>query len=295
MSKYASLKVLTYSQQAYSMTRRDLLKTGLTTGAGLFAWSPRRPPALWGAQGWSIHPIRGNPGWESAIERMKHGVHAVISKGIFKGRPAWMTLGTAFLISLDPHPTLTTNAHVVADITLSIRQELALGVFAYPSAAAAGLRVRMLEPGLDLAILDASPEAAIGKVMTFSDKAPLPAGTAIASLGFPIPQAPVLTETGGRLSINLRLATGFTSSPDYRGLFFQDAPWTTPDLQHYELNMLSYGGISGGPLFNLDGKIIGVVRGGLQYNQQVAAYTYSLRNGEVLEFLESKGVPYEKA
>jgi S1-C subfamily serine protease len=153
----------------------------------------------------------------------------------------------------------------------------------------------MLEPGLDLAILDASPAAAIGKVMTFSDKAPLQAGTAIASLGFPIPQAPVLTETGGRLSINLRLATGFISSPDYRGLFFQDAPWTTPDLQHYELNMFSYGGISGGPLFNLDGKIIGVVRGSLQYNQQVAAYTYSLRNEEVLEFLESKGVPYEKA
>jgi S1-C subfamily serine protease len=285
----------TYFRRANSISRRDLLKAGLTVGAALSTWPPDRPLVLRGAEAVDTHPIGGNTGWETACERMTNSVHAVISKRIVKGNPLWITSGTAFLISLDPYPILVTNAHLVADKNRNLRPEIALGVFSYPSAAAAGLRVRVFAPELDLAILRASPEAAIGKVVTFSDRAPLPRGAPVASLGFPIPAAPRLRESGGSLSINLRLATGFISSSDHTGLSFDDAPWTPNDLPYYELNMLSYPGISGGPLFNLDGTIVGVSRGSRTYNQQIAAYAYALRNREVLQLLEDNGLTYQKA
>jgi hypothetical protein len=115
------------------------------------------------------------------------------------------------------------------------------------------------------------------------------APTAIASLGFPIPETPKFTESRGNLRINLRLAAGFISANEFSGFVAQDYDWPPHDLLHYELYMLSYRGISGGPLFNIDGQVVGLIRGGQE------AYTYALRNSEVLQLLESNGVTYQKA
>jgi S1-C subfamily serine protease len=279
----------TYSRQANRISRRGLLKTGLTAGAVLSAWPLHRPLGLRGTEAGDTHLIGGNTGWEIACERMMNSIHAVISESVFEGIPRWRTLGTAFLISLNPYPILITNAHVVADKTRNLRQGLALTVFGYPSAAVAGLRVQVFAPELDLAVLRASPEAAIGKVVTFSNKVPLPRGAAIASLGFPIPETPKFTESRGNLRINLRLAAGFISANEFSGFVAQDYDWPPHDLLHYELYMLSYRGISGGPLFNIDGQVVGLIRGGQE------AYTYALRNSEVLQLLESNGVTYQKA
>ncbi len=58
--------------------------------------------------------------------------------------------------------------------------------------------------------------------------------------------------------------------------------------------MLAYGGISGGPLFNLDGIVVGMNRGSASVGDQVVAYSFALRNLEVCELLDAKGVSYER-
>ena len=58
----------TYFRQANRMSRRDLLKAGLTTGAALFAWPLHRSLALWDAEVGYTHLIGGNTEWEIACE-----------------------------------------------------------------------------------------------------------------------------------------------------------------------------------------------------------------------------------
>lgn len=229
--------------------------------------------------------------WERACEVTKHSVHAVLRKVQVKGRDVWFTVGTAFLIGREPPPTLLTNAHVVADKELSIHPDLALAVFLQPEAAVAGLRVRQLVPELDLAVLDGGMEASRGTPVVFGEKEPMPPGRAVAALGFPIPAKPVLHDKGGNLRASRRLATGYVSGPEIT-VRFENAPWTLEGLFHYETYMLSYPGASGGPLLNVDGKVVGVNRGSLPHNQQVAAYSFALRNKEVLTYLDEHGIPY---
>lgn len=229
--------------------------------------------------------------WENACEVTKHSVYAIVRKLQVEGHTVWHTAGSAFLIGHKPFPTFLTNAHVVADEQPKVHPDLAL--VALRPAAVLGLRVRELIPKLDLAVLDGSLQEPPGKPVVFARKEPLPAGRAIAGFGFPIPAGPVLKGGRGHLTVERRLATGYVSSPETAARF-EDASWTPDDLLHYELNMLAYPGISGGPIVDVSGNVVGVNRGSRIHGQQVAAYSYALRNQEILTYLEEKGIPYLK-
>lgn len=236
--------------------------------------------------------------WERACGRLEGSVHAVITKSLCEHEgisvPCWYTIGTAFAISLEPIPTFLTNAHVVTDDDGIVREDLALVLFPPPGKGIADASVRILEKELDVAVLEGCEEAKRVKPVTFSGNAVEPMGVPVASLGFPIPDLPTTTASGeGSLRLNRRLATGFLSNVNHFEQF-PDFPWARSDLPHYELNMLAYGGISGGPLFNLDGIVVGMNRGSASVGGQVVAYSFALRNMEVCELLDAKGVSYER-
>jgi len=170
--------------------------------------------------------------------------------------------------------------------------DLAVIVFLYPESAAAGISVWTLIPELDLAVLRAGSEAARAKPIVFAGRGLLPPGRPVAGLGFPTPDRPVMHTTGGQLTVSRRLATGYISGEVTAR--FEDAPWTAEDLPHYEVNMLSYPGLSGSPLLDVEGRVVGVNRGIRRHGQQIAAYSFSLRNQEVCRLLEERGMPFSE-
>jgi S1-C subfamily serine protease len=199
--------------------------------------------------------------WRAACKQLIASVHPVLRKSQPKpGVDVWQTIGSAFCINHDFNPTFITNAHVVHDGHGNPIKDNSLALVALaPGGAPAGLSVRMFDRELDIAVCEASKEGSVAQPVSFCGVPLLETGTAVASMGFPIPEQPELSPAGGTLIINKRLATGFLSN---QGMVAKmvDWPWTD-SLLHYELNLLSYPGISGGPVFDIEGRVAGVNRG----------------------------------
>jgi|SRR5688572_20998871 len=199
--------------------------------------------------------------------------------------------GSAFLVSRSDPPILLTCVHVVADEHMNVHPELSLACnFSMRPDVQhlAEARVEDLNSDLDLAIVGGGVEVQ-GEPVTFAARDPLVAGSPVASIGFPVQHEPMFdVHGGGSAEVELRLATGFVSSND-RFVRLGDTPYTLP---HYELNMFAYPGISGAPLFDLQGRVLGRVRGTLTDDSVVAAYSYAVRTAEVLEWLDKRGVRY---
>ena len=230
--------------------------------------------------------------WQQACAGLDRSVHAVITQvPATSAVPMhWRTLGTAFAIDHEHNPTFLTNAHVVINAQGQPRTDLALAILGN-SGAIAGASVRILELGLDLAVVEASTEAAQAVPVTFASRTPPKVGTSVASLGFPIPEAAIHTPTGGQLSIRRKFAQGALSNP-LIPCVIPTYPWAPADLYHYELNMLYYPGISGGPLFDIQGRVLGVNRGSANIGSQIASYAFALRNAEVLDLLDTHHIKY---
>jgi S1-C subfamily serine protease len=135
-------------------------------------------------------------------------------------------------------------------------------------AVVAKLKLRDLTKEMDLAIIEASPEAAAVPPVTFAPRDVLPIGAAVAATGFPIPDLPILDPSKGvgQLLISRRLATGYVSNYAAEGKT-NDWPFVPDTLYHYETNMLTYGGISGGPVFDFNGRVVGLHRGGRTHEE----------------------------
>ncbi len=229
--------------------------------------------------------------WQQACSAIQYSIHPVIRKQQVEGRTIWHTLGTAFLITCEPHVYFLTNAHVVTENGASLQEsDLALGLVT-TTAGVAGLRVHAIAPSIDLAVLMASEDAKQLKPVSFAGASPLAIGTPVASMGFPLPSLPVLNETGGNLSLERRFAAGFVSTPTAPMPSLSSSS-PSDAISHYELNMLSYPGISGSPVFDVHGKVVGMCAATRLHNQQVAAYAIALRNEEIFQFLDSSKISY---
>jgi hypothetical protein len=229
--------------------------------------------------------------WRDACKKLKFKIHAVLLETPKLGnRPrCFNTLGTAFAIKGKPEPLFLTNAHVVCKDSGEIRNEKYLVLTAFlpgPSAVQSYIRILHLEKTLDIAVVRALSGKDDISPVTFAEPSILERGTAVASIGFPIPPRPELYQGGGGLHVVQRLATGFISQPSIK----QHFPPAAKELEHYEINMLSYPGLSGAPVFNIEGLVIGMNRGSLLHKKNIAAYAYAIRAPEIIEFLQKNNI-----
>ncbi|MGA2587155.1 MAG: serine protease [Candidatus Aminicenantales bacterium] len=233
--------------------------------------------------------------WRTAYKKISYSVHAVILETPKSGTQPkyWRTIGTSFSIKGKPNPLLITNAHVVCNENGIPYDEkhLALAAFMPESkAGVAGVGIRFIEKSLDISVFEVSKEAVDIVPATFAKPAVLEIGAAVASVGFPIPHQPILRPGGGSLTITKRLATGFISANDMKPEFDRESA----ELTHYEINMLSYPGLSGAPVFDVNGFVIGMNHGSiLTSGGNVAAYAYAIRGPEIIAYLERNNIKIE--
>lgn len=228
--------------------------------------------------------------WRHAYQRLSSSVQPVIQRldATDKHPLVYVTVGTAFCINQHYNPTFITCGHVVADGQGEpLRNLVTMGM--YPGtgrrpAPAAAFSVLALDKELDIAVLEASKEAAVAVPVVFAEEV-VQGGLSVASLGFPLPPSPEFSDGSGRLPIAKRLATGHVSTNEAQCVI-PDWPWVDKSVLHYELNMFVYGGISGGPVFDLDGRVVGVSRGSQQEATSTAGYGYATRNIELFDVLE---------
>lgn len=178
--------------------------------------------------------------------------------------------GTAFFI--DAHGHALTNAHVVQGCK-GIQMGLGNGLTAEAKVAASDLQN-------DLALLTVSPE--VGTYARFGAANPRQ-GDEVVAYGFPL---------AGALSTQGTLSSGIVSA--LVGL--------RDDSRLLQISAPIQQGNSGGPLFDRDGHVIGVVSGKINA-MRVAALTgdipqnvnFAIKTHIVTNFLETNGVKFEPA
>jgi S1-C subfamily serine protease len=233
--------------------------------------------------------------WRTAYKKILYSVHAVLLETPKSGTQPkyWQTIGTSFSIKGKPNPLLITNAHVVCNengIPYNEKHLALAAIMPEGKAGVAGVGIRFIEKSLDIAVFEVSKEALDIVPATFAKPAVLEIGTAVASVGFPIPPKPKLRLGGGSLTIIKRLATGFISTHDMKPEFDRESS----ELKHYEINMLSYPGLSGAPVFDIKGLVIGINRGNILISRDnFAAYAYAIRGPEIIEYLEKNNIKIE--
>jgi len=200
--------------------------------------------------------------------------------------------GACFAVAKDPLPIFLSCAHVLLDGHHRAEHPLLLSTgFGQPgSHPPRGVTILAVKPEIDAVLFRAMGEVHC-KTVAFANSTDVANGLSVAALGCPLPSATEWFVAGadglatGQLSVQLRLAAGWMSQ-DSAHARLPETLYTSPDLLHYELNMLGYPGISGGPLFNVSGEVIGMMRGTkLHAGQQVAPYAYADRLNEISEFL----------
>jgi hypothetical protein len=234
--------------------------------------------------------------WSPAYARIRPSVAALVLKHERKKpRIEWRVAGTAIFLGRSPLPTFLTCAHVLLDGHHQQRGEFTCLTWeAGSKTVPLGVRVEHVFPEIDAAVFVTGHEV-FGSPASFSER-DLRLGASVAALGVPLPNEPELhADGGGTVNVQLRLTTGFVSSSDALARL-PETRYTSPDLEHYELNMFAYPGISGGPLFDISGFVVGMMRGTrLARSEVVAPYSYADRNRELLSVLRQKGVPFELA
>lgn len=197
--------------------------------------------------------------WTMAAERVRPSVHSVWGSKPALGGPftAFGPVGTSFAVS--PHGLLLTSAHVVAraDGSLVARLHVLLqtdsGAILHPST------VLGLDMDRDLALLGIA-DSALTPVSWGGGRAPM--GSALATIGYGLPEGGVVdtarSEVTSRYTVFRRFTAGHSSG--YRTLVPGD-----PSTNVLEVDLFLFPGVSGGPTFDRDGRVIGVNQGHHRY------------------------------
>ncbi|NJN36711.1 MAG: trypsin-like peptidase domain-containing protein [Nitrospiraceae bacterium] len=208
-----------------------------------------------------------------------------------KKRVEWRAVGTAFQIAHDPLPTFMTCAHVMLDGHQRPRGEFAVFAgFGRGDTRLAGVRIEHVRSEID-ALIFVSGHQAKSESIVFADDYTVGMGEPVAAIGAPLQSEPEwLADGTGKQDIAIRLAVGWACSHDIKRRF-KETLYTDPDLNHIEINMLGYPGISGGPLFNAHGHAIGMMRGSaMSKGEIIAPYCYANRASELLAFARDANV-----
>lgn len=224
--------------------------------------------------------------WVAGAAAIRPSVHSVwASRPALDGTlSAFVPVGTGFTISTDSRgAAVLTNAHVVADSVGSPLPRLAVLVQVDTSSVLFSAQVMGLDTLRDLALLRI-PDTTVAIAAWATDRVPM--GTPVATIGYGLPEGGIVDTADAQVTTRFTVTRRFTAghSSAYRTL----VPGH-PASNVLEVDLPIFPGVSGGPTFTRDGRVIGVNRGVWRLSEGATAYGHVIPPLVVRQFLEAVG------
>ncbi len=203
--------------------------------------------------------------WVGAASAVRPTVQSVWGSRVVSalGRTAFAPVGSAFGITTDG--LLLTNAHVVAPEG-EVVPNLQVLVQRDTSAVFYDAVVVGLDAGKDLAVLRIGADS-LPIVRWTDEEASM--GTPLATIGYGLPEGGVVeasdTDVVSQFTVFRRFTAGYSSG--YRTRVPGD-----PGTNALEADLFLFPGVSGGPAFRRDGRVVGVDRGHREYRDAASSY-----------------------
>ncbi|MDX1673303.1 MAG: serine protease [Longimicrobiales bacterium] len=228
-------------------------------------------------------------GWVDGAAAVRPAVHSVwATRPALERMAAFTPVGSGFTVAVDSAAALVlTNAHVVADTggtphpRLSVLVQADTGAVLYPA------EVLALDPGRDLALLGIA-DTTLTPVGWRADRVAM--GEPVATIGYGLPEGGIVDTAGAQVMTRFTVARRFTAghASSYRTLEPGD-----PSTNVLEVSLFLFPGVSGGPTFTRDGRVLGVNRGGWELRAETTSYGHVIPVLVVRQFLRASG--YEAA
>ena len=227
--------------------------------------------------------------WVTGAAAVRPSVHSIwASRPALEGLTAFAPVGTGFTVSVDSMgASVLTNAHVVADTAGEPLRRLSVLVQTDTGSILFMPEVVALDRQRDLALLRIGDTTAV-PVRWRTDRVPM--GTPVATIGYGMPEGGIVDTAGARVTTRYTVARRFTAgyASAYRTLTQGD-----PSTNVLELDLFLFPGVSGGPTFTRDGRVLGVNRGGWELRAETTSYGHAIPVLVVRQFLQAAG--YEDA
>lgn len=221
--------------------------------------------------------------WSVAAERVKPSIHSVWgSQRALDGTVrAFSPVGTAFAVSREG--LVLTNAHVVTDVEDVPHPRLSVLVQTDTGNVLYGAALLAIDDARDLALLGIVDTTLVPVRWAVS---PAPVGTPLATFGYGLPEGGIVdtvqSQVKTRFTVFRRFTAGYSSG--YRTLVPGD-----PSTNVLEVDLFLFPGVSGGPTFDLEGRVVGVNRGHRQLGAETTSYGHVIPRLVVGQFLEAAG------
>lgn len=236
--------------------------------------------------GWACAPGPGPADdWVAGAAAVRPAVHSVwASRPVLDGMTAFTPVGTAFTIAVDSSgATLLTNAHVSADVDGRPWRRLSALVSADTASVLYPASLVAVDTARDLALLQI-PDTTAVPVDWATERVPM--GTPVATIGYGLPEGGIVDTTGSlvktRFTAPRRFSAGYSSG--YRTLEPGD-----PSTNVLEVDLFLFPGMSGGPTFGRDGRVIGVNLGVRELGAGTTSYAHVIPVLVVRQFLAAAG------
>lgn len=235
--------------------------------------------------------------WQDATAEIYPRTLAFVSSEIHEidGTPTKISSvpkGSGFAISTDP-VLVVTNEHVITDEDGDILDDLRVGPFGGDADFRPAIQA-VWSDTIDLAVVQV-PGTVTDHPVTMWAGDPLQSGAPVASLGFPRPRSFWTGDDEDRdyfWQISRRLSTGHVSQADYPLRSRDGDRFPVPV---YEMNLHIYAGNSGGPCFDPEGRVVGVIRSSLRSATETLGFSHAIRSDHVIRALDSLDASYEAA
>lgn len=223
--------------------------------------------------------------WVAGAAAVQPSVHSVwASRPVLDGMTGFAPVGTGFTVAADSGgAAILTNAHVVADVEGRPWRRLSVLVSADTGSVLYGAVLVALDTARDLALLRI-PDTAAVPVKWEMERVAM--GTPVATIGYGLPEGGIVDTTGSRVKTRFtaphRFSAGYSSG--YRTLEAGD-----PSTNVLEVDLFLFPGMSGGPTFGRNGRVIGVNQGVWELGVGTTSYGHVIPVLVVRQFLAAAG------
>lgn len=239
--------------------------------------------ALVGCEGGEAPVHSAVADWSAAAERVRPSIHSIWgSQPALDGTVrAFSPVGTAFAVSREG--LVLTNAHVVTDADDAPYPRLSVLVQTDTGNVLYGAALLAIDHARDLALLGIG-DTTLAPVRWAESLAPV--GTPLATLGYGLPEGGIVDTVQARVKTQFTVFRRFTAgySSGYRTMVPGD-----PSTNVLEVDLFLFPGVSGGPTFDLEGRVVGVNRGHRQLGAEATSYGHVIPRLVVGQFLEAVG------
>lgn len=221
----------------------------------------------------------------AAAAAVRPSVHSIwASRPALEGLSAFTPVGTGFTVAVDSiGASILTNAHVVSDTAGAPLRRLSVLVQTDTGSLLYLPKVAALDRKRDLALLRIG-DTTVTPVQWRSDRVSM--GTPVATIGYGLPEGGIVDTAGAQVKTRYTVARRFTAgyASTYRTLTAGD-----PATNVLELDLFLFPGVSGGPTFTRDGRVLGVNRGGWELRAETTSYGHVIPVLVVRQFLRAAG------